>query len=126
MIQKRVDGSTDFWSNWNDYARGFGDPKKNYWAGNDYLNGVSNQPFTPYEVKIDMVATDASKLSASYDKFRVGSADKNYELSLGNFSGTGNGMYAITQIYIPCTSAFRFSHRFSGAKQWTAVRYFGS
>lgn len=92
IIQKRVDASTDFWVSWSDYAKGFGDAKNNYWAGNDYMNAITSQPFTPYELKIDMVANDGSELLASYDKFKVDSADNNYQLSLGNFTGTGNGM----------------------------------
>lgn len=97
IIQKRMDGFPDFGSNSSDYVKGFGDPKKNYWAGIDYLHAVSNQLFTPYEMKIDTSATDGSKFSISYENFRVGSADTNYELRMGNFSGTGNGMNASLQ-----------------------------
>ena len=33
VIQRRVDGSTDFYKNWNDYENGFGDLATNFYLG---------------------------------------------------------------------------------------------
>lgn len=33
VIQKRIDGSVDFWKVWDDYVAGFGDVDGEYWLG---------------------------------------------------------------------------------------------
>lgn len=93
IIQRRVDKTTDFWRDWKSYTEGFGSPNNNFWAGNDYISGVTDQPSKPYELKIDMIGADGSDLSASYDLFQVGPGNNNYPLTLGTFSSTGNGMF---------------------------------
>lgn len=33
VIQKRIDGSVDFYRDWNDYVAGFGEAGGEYWLG---------------------------------------------------------------------------------------------
>ena len=33
VIQKRIDGSVDFYRNWTDYKTGFGNVSADYWLG---------------------------------------------------------------------------------------------
>ena len=33
VIQRRIDGSVDFYRNWTEYAQGFGQVDKNFWLG---------------------------------------------------------------------------------------------
>ena len=37
VIQRRRDGSEDFYRNWSDYERGFGNPDNEFWMGMQVL-----------------------------------------------------------------------------------------
>lgn len=43
MIQRRQDGSVDFYRNWQDYKTGFGDLSGEFWMGNDKIYELTNQ-----------------------------------------------------------------------------------
>jgi hypothetical protein len=37
VIQRRVNGSVDFYRTWKDYKMGFGSPYGEYWLGNTVI-----------------------------------------------------------------------------------------
>lgn len=43
VIQRRTDGSVDFYRDWNDYKAGFGDVEGEFWLGNDHIYQLTNQ-----------------------------------------------------------------------------------
>jgi len=43
VIQRRLDGSVDFYRNWTDYRRGFGQPEGEFWLGNERIHQLTDQ-----------------------------------------------------------------------------------
>ena len=43
VIQRRLNGSVDFYRGWNDYKNGFGDLQSEFWLGNEKIHQLTNQ-----------------------------------------------------------------------------------
>lgn len=41
VIQRRIDGKTNFFRNWKDYKNGFGHADHEYWLGNDAIHELT-------------------------------------------------------------------------------------
>ncbi|KAL5006658.1 hypothetical protein ScPMuIL_015464 [Solemya velum] len=52
LIQRRMDGSVNFYRNWRDYKHGFGDLESEFWMGNENMFYLTNQ--ASYKLRIDM------------------------------------------------------------------------
>ncbi|XP_056001220.1 ficolin-1-like [Ostrea edulis] len=84
-IQKRQDGSTDFYRTWADYKRGFGDPSTNYWIGNDAIHYMTK---TNQELRVELLSFADEKAYALYSTFQVGNESSKYQLTVSGYSGT--------------------------------------
>ncbi|XP_078659246.1 uncharacterized protein LOC144904280 isoform X3 [Branchiostoma floridae x Branchiostoma belcheri] len=91
VIQRRQDGSVDFFRNWQEYKDGFGDVAGEYWLGNKNIYHLTNQ--AKYKLRIDLEDFDGRKFFVEYSQFRVENEADDYRLRLGNHSGNiGDGM----------------------------------
>ncbi|XP_052087276.1 fibrinogen C domain-containing protein 1-B-like isoform X2 [Mytilus californianus] len=91
VIQRRIDGTTNFDRTWNEYKEGFGDVEKEYWLGNKYLNMLTTSG--KYELRVDLVDTNNKKTYAVYKTFVVGDENSKFKLTIGDYTGTaGNRM----------------------------------
>ncbi|XP_062577891.1 ryncolin-1-like [Saccostrea cucullata] len=86
VIQRRRDGSTDFYRTWKEYKHGFGDPSKNYWIGNDVMHTLTNS--TTQLLRVDLQRFNGEKGYAKYSRFSVDNESSKYQLSASGFSGT--------------------------------------
>eukprot|EP00112_Aurelia_sp_Birch-Aquarium-sp1_P020533 Seg5312.2 transcript_id=Seg5312.2/GoldUCD/mRNA.D3Y31 product=Ficolin-1 protein_id=Seg5312.2/GoldUCD/D3Y31 len=84
VIQRRVDGSTDFYRGWGDYKRGFGDRNRNFWLG---LNAMHAMTAEFVMLRIDLTDIYGKSFYAEYKKFKVGSEESNYKLEISGYSG---------------------------------------
>lgn len=86
VIQRRQDGSTDFYRNWNDYVEGFGDINGNFFIGLEKLYALTSLG-KPQELYIILKDFDGVTKYARYGTFKVGSGSTDYTLTVGNYSG---------------------------------------
>ncbi|XP_069093345.1 tenascin-X isoform X10 [Pleurodeles waltl] len=85
VVQRRMNGKTNFWRNWYDYAAGFGNLTQEFWLGNENLHKLTSQG--AYELRVDLRTKNESAY-AVYESFRVDTQDNYYRLRLGKYSGT--------------------------------------
>ncbi|XP_044773166.1 tenascin-X [Neomonachus schauinslandi] len=85
VFQRRMDGQTDFWRDWEDYAHGFGNISGEFWLGNEALHSLTDAG--DYCMRVDLRAGDEA-VFAQYDSFRVDSAAQYYRLHLDGYHGT--------------------------------------
>ncbi|VDI05483.1 Hypothetical predicted protein [Mytilus galloprovincialis] len=90
-IQRRYDGTVDFYRFWNDYKTGFGNIAGEHWLGNDNLHFILRQ--RSYQVRFDLEDFTGDTAYAVYSTMYVGDESDNYKLNLKGYYGTaGNGM----------------------------------
>ncbi|XP_051022267.1 ficolin-1-like [Acomys russatus] len=85
VFQRRVDGSIDFFRDWDTYKRGFGNLGTEFWLGNDYLHLLTangNQ-----ELRVDFRDFQGETSYAKYSSFQVSGEQEKYKLTLGQFLG---------------------------------------
>ena len=85
VLQRRLDGSEDFYRDWDSYKRGFGDLTSEFWLGNDkiHLNTAKDS-----QLLIELTDFDNLTAHASYDYFHVATETERYVVQLAGFSGT--------------------------------------
>eukprot|EP00105_Crassostrea_gigas_P012624 XP_011428675.1 PREDICTED: ryncolin-4 isoform X2 [Crassostrea gigas] len=86
VIQRRIDGKTDFYRKWKDYKNGFGHADHEYWLGNDAIHALTNKK--KQILRIDLVKFSGERAHAVYSSFFVNDEANKYKLTLGSFNGT--------------------------------------
>ena len=85
VFQRRQDGSEDFYRNWSEYEKGFGDLEGEFWLGNDNLHRLTSNYWQ--ELRIDLGDFNNKKAFAKYAKFMIGSNSTKYVLMVEGYSG---------------------------------------
>ncbi|KAM9773233.1 uncharacterized protein ACBT44_002928 [Syngnathus typhle] len=96
VIQRRKDGSVDFFRGWNDYRKGFGDLAGEHWLGLQNIHALTASG--AYQLRIDLTIFDGRTYYALYDDFSVGrnslDPDKDgYPLLVSGYSGTAGDKF---------------------------------
>ncbi|XP_056631860.1 microfibril-associated glycoprotein 4-like [Diorhabda sublineata] len=85
-IQKRFDGSQDFYLPWRDYKFGFGDLNGEFWIGLENIYHITG--FEVNELLIELTDREHKKAYAQYSVFTIGPEKEGYVLKdLKGFSG---------------------------------------
>jgi len=86
VIQRRMEGSINFYSSYERYAEGFGLVVHEFWMGNDNIHHMTSR--TNYELRVDLENFNDEKRYASYSTFLVESGCEGYKLNIGGYQGT--------------------------------------
>ena len=110
VIQRRVDNTTDFNRGWNEYKKGFGDLRGNYWIGLDNLNLLAGRG-RPAILRIDLrVSNSPSYLyHATYNHFIVDDETTGYRLTLSDYQSASTLRDYFSLSYILGHSGMKFS-----------------
>ncbi|XP_039271651.1 microfibril-associated glycoprotein 4-like [Styela clava] len=86
VFQRRINGSADFYRNWDEYVSGFGNLAGEFWMGLEKLHRLTSR--TSYELRIEFEDWEGNKPYAKYESFSVGDSGSKYTLTVADYSGT--------------------------------------
>jgi len=89
VIQRRMDGTLNFYRPWKQYKAGFGNAKGEYWLGLENIHRLTLS--RKHELRVDMEDFEGNKVFARYSSFSVGSEADGYKLVVGGFKSGGAG-----------------------------------
>ncbi|XP_030624900.1 angiopoietin-related protein 2a [Chanos chanos] len=85
VIQRRQDGSVNFFRNWETYKQGFGNIDGEYWLGLENIYWLTNQG--NYKLLVTLEDWSGRKTFAEYASFRIESEADFYKLRVGRYHG---------------------------------------
>ena len=86
IIQRRMDGSVDFYRGWRDYRQSFGNPSGEFWIGLETMHSLTRS--RTYKLRIDLEDSDGNTRYAEYSTFALSDEAHGYTLATGTYSGT--------------------------------------
>ena len=93
VIQRRVDGTTDFYLNWADYKRGFGSLTGNFWLGNDNIHRLTTSGNTV--LRVDLEDWDGKTAYSVFGKFVMDDENNKYKLSVADYDRSSTARHAL-------------------------------
>ncbi|XDV16676.1 hypothetical protein PO909_016278 [Leuciscus waleckii] len=89
VIQRRMDGSVNFYRPWNQYKRGFGNVEGEYWLGLENMYQLTRKK--KYMLRVDLEDFEGNKVFALYSSFSVDCEMDGYKLHVSGFTDGGAG-----------------------------------
>ncbi|KAF4118006.1 microfibril-associated glycoprotein 4-like [Onychostoma macrolepis] len=89
VIQRRMDGSINFYQPWKEYKTGFGTTEGEYWLGLENMYQLTHN--RKYMLRVDLEDFDGRKGFARYSSFSVGPETDGYTLQVAGFKDGGAG-----------------------------------
>ncbi|XP_062595688.1 fibrinogen-like protein A, partial [Saccostrea cucullata] len=104
MIQRRVNGSVNFFRGWTEYKTGFGDLDSEFWIGLDNIRLLVTNGYTVLRVELEY-GTESKY--AEYSRFSIAGEGDNYRLQILGYSGTAGDGFSCVHQY--CHNGAQFS-----------------
>eukprot|EP00112_Aurelia_sp_Birch-Aquarium-sp1_P013343 Seg2828.2 transcript_id=Seg2828.2/GoldUCD/mRNA.D3Y31 product=Ryncolin-4 protein_id=Seg2828.2/GoldUCD/D3Y31 len=92
VIQRRQDGSVDFYKTWNEYKNGFGNAAGEFWLGNDKIYELTKGQ--DMMIRFDLEDASGVKVYAEYGNFYIDNEGSQYKLHTGSYSGTAGDSFS--------------------------------
>ncbi|XP_018417944.1 PREDICTED: ficolin-2-like [Nanorana parkeri] len=89
VFQRRYDGTVNFFREWKDYKRGFGNQLSEFWLGNDNIHMLTSSG--THEFRVDLIDFENNFSFAAYASFAILGEEDNYKLKIGVFTGGSAG-----------------------------------
>ncbi|XP_062587736.1 ficolin-1-like [Saccostrea cucullata] len=96
MIQRRVDGSVNFYRGWTEYKNGFGDLNSEFWIGLDNIRLLVTNGYTVLRVELEY---GTESVYAEYSSFYIAEEGDNYRIHVSGYSGTAGDGISCTVIH---------------------------
>ena len=87
VIQRRINGSVDFYRDWTDYVYGFGNLNGEFWYGLEKIHCLTTRDDVELRIELGN-GTEPSEVW-TYQLFKVAGAKDNYRLTIGPGQGEG-------------------------------------
>ena len=85
VIQRRLDGSVNFYLGWSQYKSGFGDLNGEFWLGLDKIHRLTKSGLNV--LRVDLMDFNNAHAYAQYTTFKISDESSRYTLNVGGFSG---------------------------------------
>ncbi|KAJ8388440.1 hypothetical protein AAFF_G00133160 [Aldrovandia affinis] len=85
VFQRRKDGSVNFFRNWENYKKGFGNIDNEYWLGLENIYNLGKQG--DYRLLVELEDWVGKKVYAEYSSFHLEPESEFYRLRLGAYQG---------------------------------------
>ncbi|KAG7228962.1 hypothetical protein INR49_008740 [Caranx melampygus] len=92
VLQRRKDGSVNFFRNWENYKRGFGNIDGEHWLGLDNIYNLGKQG--DYKLMIELEDWTGKKVYAEYSSFHLEAESEGYRLRLGTYQGNAGDSFS--------------------------------
>ncbi|XP_051929198.1 angiopoietin-related protein 1a [Hippocampus zosterae] len=91
VLQRRRDGSVNFFRNWENYKRGFGNIDGEHWLGLENIYNLGKQG--DYKLMVELEDWNGKKVYAEYSSFRLEPESEGYRLRLGAYQGNAGDSF---------------------------------
>ena len=95
-FQRRMNGSVDFYVDWESYKKGFGNLEGEFWLGNDYLHRLTASASMVF--RIDREDFEDDRRFAEYITLAAADESDNYRVTIDGYRGTaGDSLLSYTK-----------------------------
>ena len=87
MIQRRQDGSVEFFRNWTEYENGFGNLVAEFWLGLKKIHRLTKSGHKTLRIDMTELEKNETAYHANYSHFYVSNETEQYKLKVFGYTG---------------------------------------